>query len=96
MRAQGSAVPLPSARLPPRRRPADPPVQLERLRVSAGGSTGVAPLDTTCFGPRTAAARFTGSKLGEEWRVLETPRSRKLRGEQDPARGRNVQVGAVE
>ena len=29
-------------------------------RASAGESTGVAPVVTTCFGPRTAAAGFTG------------------------------------
>ena len=28
--------------------------------ASAGERTGVAPLVTTCFGPRTAAAGFTG------------------------------------
>ena len=30
------------------------------FRASAGERTGVAPLVTTCFGPRTAAAGFTG------------------------------------
>ena len=29
--------------------------------ASDGESTGVAPLVTTCFGPRTAAAGFTGT-----------------------------------
>ena len=42
-------------------RPAAPgSIRSSSERVSAGVSTGVAPFVTTCFGPRTAAARFTG------------------------------------
>ena len=36
-------------------------IRSRSARVSAGVSTGVAPFVTTCFGPRTAAAGFTGS-----------------------------------
>ena len=44
------------------RRPASEPVSIvtRSFRASAGESTGVAPFVTTCFGPRTAAAGFTG------------------------------------
>ena len=43
-------------------RPASVPVSIasRSRRASAGESTGVAPVVTTCFGPRTAAAGFTG------------------------------------
>ncbi len=36
-------------------------IRSRSARVSAGVSTGVAPFVTTCFGPRTDAAGFTGS-----------------------------------
>ena len=44
------------------RSPARAPVSIDSrsFLASAGESTGVAPLVTTCFGPRTAAAGFTG------------------------------------
>ena len=44
------------------RRPARVPVSMcsRSFLASAGERTGVAPLVTTCFGPRTAAAGFTG------------------------------------
>ena len=42
-------------------RPAAPgSIRSSSERVSAGVSTGVVPFVTTCFGPRTAAAGFTG------------------------------------
>ena len=39
--------------------------------ASAAERTGVAPLVTTCFGPRTAAAGFTGKDLADDEPVAE-------------------------
>ena len=71
-------APQPRAAPGPGARPGRPCRFVSRsFLVSAGERTGVAPLVATCFGPRTAAAGFTG----RTWPTTSQSPSMRIRGQ---------------